>query len=253
MTHLGTGHIVRGYDRELAQSHCQLLALGGLVEDQIRCATRALLENDMHFIQRVDERAHAIDAQHQAIDAACLRLIALRQPMGRDLRMILTLSRSVVDVSRMGKEAHKIARMTRQIQTDLSRHPPLKLFRDVSSLSQLATTMSRYGLNALARWDVFEAQKVIAQDDELDHLFQNAIRRLTSMMSEDPTTVASGVQMMFATKALERIGDHAKNIADHVIFGVEGSDTQIQTKTVHTTMSDQPASAKYVASSTKSA
>ncbi len=216
------GHIVRGYDRELSQAHRQLLMLGGLVEDQMSSATKALLDQDHQFILQVGERAAQIRAQHAAIDARCLRLLALRQPMGRDLRMILTISRAVVDLGRMGQEAHKIARLAQQIQRDLTRSPPLKLFRDVALLSQLATTMSRHSLNALARWDRAEAAAVILQDDALDQGFQAAIRRLTRMMADDPLTVAPGVHMMFAVKALERIGDHAKNIADHVTFGVAG-------------------------------
>lgn len=153
-------------------------------------------------------------------------MIALRQPLGSDLRMIMSLINTVTDLERIGDGAKKIARMTLQIYDSANSPPSAKLLRDVRPMAELAGNMLHDCLDALARLDVDKALAIINSDDELDQEFQSALRRLITYMMEDPRTIGHAINVLFIIKALERIGDHCKNIAEHIVYLVEGKNIQ---------------------------
>ncbi|MEZ5577908.1 MAG: phosphate signaling complex protein PhoU, partial [Candidatus Competibacteraceae bacterium] len=160
------------------------------------------------------------------IDEDTITLIATRQPVGSDLRLIMSLSKAVTDLERIGDEAEKIARMTIKTYDVVSSPPSAKLLRDVTPMAKLATDMLHGCLDALARVDVEMAVNVARGDDNLDQEFQSALRRLITYMMEDPRTIGHAISVLFIIKALERIGDHAKNIAEYIIYLVKGKDVR---------------------------
>ena len=161
-------------------------------------------------------------------DEEIASLLALRQPMGRDLRMIMSLAKTITDLERMGDEAERIARMAVQIlDNEQSNAPSNRLLRDVLTMAELATEMLRDCLDAMARLDVDKALEIArGGDQELDNEFQDGLRRLITYMMEDPRTIGQAIDMIFIIKALERIGDHATNIAEYVIYMVKGQDVR---------------------------
>jgi phosphate transport system protein len=171
-------------------------------------------------------RDQLINGLQVKADEDCVSLIALRQPLGSDLRMIMSLSNTVTDLERIGDGAKKIARMTVQIYDGVSSPPSAKLLRDVTPMAELAGDMLHDCLDASARLDVEKALTIIHDDDELDQEFQSALRRLITYMMEDSRTIGHAINVLFIIKALERIGDHCKNIAEHIVYLVEGKNIQ---------------------------
>ncbi len=171
-------------------------------------------------------RDQVINGLQVKADEDCVSLIALRQPLGSDLRLIMSLSKIVTDLERIGDEAEKIARMTIKTYDGDSSPPSAKLLRDVVPMAKLAQNMLHNCLDALARLDVEKAVEVAQGDDELDQEFQSALRRLITYMMEDPRTIGHAINVIFIVKALERIGDHSKNIAEYLIYLVKGKDVR---------------------------
>ena len=171
-------------------------------------------------------RDQIINGLQVKADEDCVSLIALRQPLGSDLRLIMSLSKIVTDLERIGDEAEKIARMTVKTYDGISSPPSAKLLRDVVPMAKLAQDMLHGCLDALARLDVEKAVEVAQGDDELDQEFQSALRRLITYMMEDPRTIGHAINVIFIVKALERIGDHSKNIAEYIIYLVKGKDVR---------------------------
>lgn len=218
------GHTVKRYDEELAQLRSQVMEMGGLVEDQIARALKALDDEDVSAARDVVARDHRVNAMHVKIDEDCTQLLALRQPMAGDLRMVMVLSKSVTDLERIGDEAQKIARMVVQIYGTASSAPSYRLFREVFSMGKLATAMLQGALDSLARQDADKALEVAQGDDALDREFQSALRHLSTYMMEDARIIGHAVNVIFMVKALERIGDHAKNIAEYTVYLIRGKD-----------------------------
>lgn len=219
-------HIVKRYDQELEQLRSSILEMGGLVQEQINQAVRALYEEDLQLAQAVSDQDRTINALEVKIDEEIANLIALRQPMASDLRMIMALSKTVTDLERIGDEAERIARMTLHIYNESSSTPQSRLLRDVFSMSKLAVDMLRGCLDALARLDVEKAVAVTQGDRELDEEFSDALRRQVTFMMEDPRTIGHATNIIFIIKSLERIGDHSKNIAEYIIYLVKGKDVR---------------------------
>ena len=219
-------HTVKQFDVQLANLRNLVLEMGGLVEEQIKHAIKALDDEDITASREVISRDQIINGLQVKADEDCVSLIALRQPLGSDLRLIMSLSKIITDLERIGDEAEKIARMTIKIYEGVSSPPSAKLLRDVAPMAKLAQNMLHGCLDALARLDVEKAVEVAQGDDELDQEFQSALRRLITYMMEDPRTIGHAINVIFIVKALERIGDHSKNIAEYIIYLVKGKDVR---------------------------
>ncbi|PWV63531.1 phosphate signaling complex protein PhoU [Plasticicumulans acidivorans] len=219
------GHTVKRYDQQLGDLRSLVLEMGGLVEDQIQRAVQALQDEDLGTAREVIARDHVVNGFDVRADEEVVNLLALRQPVGSDLRLILSMAKTVTDLERIGDEAQKIARMVTHI-FDGSSAPNQKLLRDVAGMAKLAANMLHGALDALARMDVDRAIEIACGDEELDTEFQSALRRLVTFMMEDPRTIGHAIDVLFMIKALERIGDHAKNIAEYVVYLVKGKDVR---------------------------
>ena len=219
-------HTVKQFDILLANLRNLVLEMGGLVEEQIQHAVQALDDEDIAASREVISRDQIINGLQVKTDEDCVSIIALRQPLGSDLRLIMSLSKIVTDLERIGDEAEKIARMTVKTYDGVSSPPSAKLLRDVVPMAKLAQGMLHGCLDALARLDVEKAVEVAQGDDELDQEFQSALRRLITYMMEDPRTIGHAINVIFIIKALERIGDHSKNIAEYIIYLVKGKDVR---------------------------
>jgi phosphate transport system protein len=218
-----TEHTSKQFDAELEAVRTTVLQMGGLVEEQINTAIDALASGNMETIERVVENDHRVNAMEVELDEACSHIIARRQPAAGDLRLIIAVIKTITDLERIGDEAEKIARMARLIHTAERMHMP-KL--EVRHMSMLATRMLRSALDAFARLDSQAAQDVVEQDDAVDTEFRSILRQLITFMMEDPRTISRCLEVLFIAKALERIGDHSKNMAEYVIYMVEGRDVR---------------------------
>ncbi len=222
------GHIVKKFDQQLGQLRNLVLQMGGLVEAQVLQAVQALDEEDLDSAREVIGRDAEVNDLEIKVDEEAVQIIALRQPVGSDLRMVISLSKSTTDLERIGDEAEKIARMTLHMYDSETSVPNAKLLRDIASMGRLASTMLRGALDALARMDAEHAVEIAQGDAELDREFQAALRRLITYMMEDHRNIGHAIDVVFVIKALERVGDHSKNIAEHVIYLVRGEDVRHQ-------------------------
>lgn len=218
-----TEHTVKQYDEELDGIRTRVLQMGGFVERQVVQAMEGLLEGDLGMIDRVIESDHQVNAQQIELDEACTQIIARRQPAANDLRTIMSVARVVTDLERIGDEAKKIGKVARSLAQAEHAGPPRV---QMKHLGALAVAQLRKVLDALARLDLDSAAEVVKDDQELDVEFKSVLRQLITFMMEDPRTISRGIDVVFAAKALERIGDHAKNIAEHTIFLVHGRDVR---------------------------
>ncbi|NJM13047.1 MAG: phosphate signaling complex protein PhoU [Synechococcaceae cyanobacterium SM1_2_3] len=222
MTISSDPHTVKQFDVQLDNLRNLVLEMGGLVEEQIKNAVQALSDENLSLAHDVIARDQIINGLQRKADEDSVSLIALRQPLGSDLRMIMSLSNIVTDLERIGDGAKKIARMTVQIYDSATASPSAKLLRDVNTMALLATAMLHDSLDALARLNVDKALEVAKGDEELDQEFQSAMRLLITYMMEDSRTIGHAINVIFIIKALERVGDHCKNIAEHIVYLVEG-------------------------------
>jgi phosphate transport system protein len=217
-------HISRQFDAELESIRANVLQMGGLVESQIISAVESLLNGDAPLMQRVIEDDHRVNALEVKIDEACSHVIARRQPTAGDLRMIMTVVKTITDLERIGDEAEKIARMATLLSQKNAPNPPRN--QEVKHASDVAVEMLRKSLDAFARLDVTLAAEVVRRDAQVDEEFRAIMRYLITFMMEDPRTISTSLEILFVAKAIERIGDHAKNIAEYVIYMVKGRDVR---------------------------
>ncbi|QDX82867.1 phosphate transport system regulatory protein PhoU [Denitratisoma sp. DHT3] len=221
---MASDHISRQFDAELDGLRSRVTRMGGLVENQIAQAIAAFLSGDLDAMEQVIADDHRINGMEVSIDDECAHIIARRQPAAGDLRLVMAVSKIVTDLERIGDEAAKIARTAREIyQRDRLQVPRLA---DVRKLGDLGVTMLRDVLNAFVRLDVVEAARIIRSDAQLDDNFRGILRQLITYMMEDPRTISSALDITFIAKAIERIGDHSKNIAENVIYVVKGKDVR---------------------------
>lgn len=211
-------HIVKQFEEELNQIKDKVIRLGGIVESQIADAIKALIERDSSLAEKTIEKDHVINGLEVDIDELCLKVLATRQPAASDLRLITTAMKIITDLERVGDEAVNISERA----VELNREPPLKPFIDLPRMAEASQKMLKESLDAFVNGDVKLASKVLADDDFVDDLNKQIFRELLTFMSEDPQTVSRAMKVMFISKYLERIGDHATNIAELVIFMVKG-------------------------------
>ena len=218
-------HLSRQFDEELEGLRTRVLQMGGLVEAQITLAAEAYDEQDVAAANNVVETDRQVDALEKTIDDACIQVVAKRQPAASDLRMVMGVSKIVTNLERAGDEAKKIAKGVRRIG---ERGLPLAFnaTADVRHLAEAATIMLRRALDCFARLDAEEAAAVIAADEDLDREFKSIIRQLVTYMMEDPRTITNSLDVITIARAIERIGDHAANICEQVIYIAEGRDVR---------------------------
>jgi phosphate transport system protein len=223
-------HASKQYDLDLGSIRSRVLAMGGLVESQIRRAIDALASGDLQLSDEVIAADHKVNAMEVALDGDCSQLIVRRQPAANDLRMIFAITKTVTDLERIGDEAQKIARMAKNIhERGGAQAPPLV---EVRHAAEAAISMLRRTLDAFARLDCNTAAEVIRDDAGIDTEFRSILRQLITYMMEDPRTISTALDVVWIAKAIERIGDHAKNMAEYVIYIVKGTDvrhTKIET------------------------
>lgn len=211
-------HIDRHYDEELQELRHLVLEMGGFVEKQIADAMRALVDRDDEFARLIIERDKTVNRMDVQIDDVCLRLLALHQPAARDLRLITTALKITTDLERAGDMAENICERT----IELCREPQLKPLIDLPRMAAIAQGMLRQSLDAFVREDAELALQVCHQDDAVDQLTDQVLRELLTFMMEDPHTISRALRLIFISKYLERLADHATNIAEMVVFMVKG-------------------------------
>jgi phosphate transport system protein len=206
------GHISKAFDGALAALHLRVIEMGGLVLDQVREAALAYTEWDAAGARKVIEREQTVNAYDKSIDAEHLTLIARRQPVASDLRVIIAMSKAVAELERAGDEAAKIARTV----LGHGGRPGPATTRDARHLARLAMSLLRLSLEAFDRIDLSLANEVIARDRDLDEEYSAGLRRLLTRAMEDPRHFDVALQAAFVLKSLERIGDHARNLGRHI-------------------------------------
>lgn len=220
------GHTVETFNEELSHLRALVLEMGELVVEQVNNAVKALCTGDDSLGQSVIDIDRKVDQFDLQADQEILRILALRQPMATDLRLILGFSKIVAELARGGNKAKKIASFAVKLNADEHRKPRKRLLRDVQLMKDKACRMLERSLEAVARMDVPEAIEVVREDDVLDDEFDAAMRHLSTFMLEDSSAIAQVLDMVFTVKALERVGDHAHNIAEQVVFVAEGRDVR---------------------------
>jgi phosphate transport system protein len=217
-------HISSQFDAELTGVSSRVLELGGLVESQTRHAVYALAQFSSEVADQVVATEKQVNALEVEIDAELASIIARRQPTARDLRLLMAISKITGNLERAGDEAERIARMVKLI---LDQGSPRNLpSSELRVAADLATGLLRKALDAFARLDVNTALVILKEDDLIDAEFNGFVRKLVTYMMEDPRTISASLDLLFVAKAIERIGDHAKNIAEHVIFIAAGMDVR---------------------------
>jgi phosphate transport system protein len=201
-----------------------VLKMGGMVEEQIINAIEALISGDMELATRVDANDHNVNGLEVAIDEDCTRIIARRQPTASDLRMVMMVVKTITDLERIGDEAAKIARMAKLIHQ--SERISMPRFSEVKHMADMVLDMLRKALDAFARLDATKAVEIARQDQEVDEEFHLNLRHLITYMMEDPRTISVFIDILFVTKAIERMGDHAKNMSEYVVYMVKGKDVR---------------------------
>ncbi len=217
-------HSSKQYDIDLDGLRTLVLAMGGLVESQIRSALDAFTTGDSALADRVIRGDHEVDSYEISIDQDCAHVIARRQPTAGDLRMIMAISKTVTDLERVGDEAEKIARMAKSIHA--SGRVPAERLPQIRHVADTALNMLRQALDAFARLDASAAATTVLADARIDSEFRAILRQLITYMMEDPRTISTALEVIWVAKAIERIGDHAKNMAEYVIYVVEGTDVR---------------------------
>ena len=219
-------HLSTQFDAELSGISTRVLEMGGLVESQVEQAIYALTNFSAETAAQVLTQEERVNQMEVEIDHDLSTIIARRQPTARDLRLLIAVSKTIGNLERVGDEAARIARtVQKHVNSGVSGRLKLPV-SDVSFEADLATASLRKALDAFARLDTAKAQEVIKQDDQIDEEFDGMMRKLITYMMEDPRTISASIDLVFVAKAIERVGDHAKNLAEQIIYIVKGTDVR---------------------------
>ena len=230
MTELSETHIVRSYNNEMDQIRLLVLKLGGLVVDQIVLARQALKERNDELARKVVKREADVNQLDTDGEELAFKLIARRQPIATDLRIVLAMIRTITDLERAGDEAKKIAKTARKLIVD-EMEPVPEFTRAIDRMAELAAKLLHEVLEALDGFDADKAVRVAAEDRHLNWEYKQCLRLVHETLAKDPSRIEHAAEIVIVIKALERIGDHAKNIAKYVIYVVEGRDVRhVKTK-----------------------
>ena len=217
-------HISRRFDADLEHLSSRFFEMGGLVESQLADAMEALRRFDLDLIEKVVDEEHRLNAMEVEIDAECGNIIARRQPAASDLRRLMAISKGITNLERAGDEARKIAKRTRRIANDgAGRNMDIT---EIRLSGQMAATIFRDALAAFARLDTVEAARIMREDEAIDDQYRAFVRKLPTYMAGNPRIITSALDYLSIASAIERIGDHAKNLAELVIYLVKGKDVR---------------------------
>ena len=217
-------HISSQFDADLEAIRTSMLQMGGLVEAQVRAAVAIYAQFDlaqMDGIRATEDRINRIEID---LDNLCIYLIVKRQPAAGDLRLVMAVVKTITDLERIGDEAAKIARYAQAMHERGAVQLPG--FSDIHTAAGIAVTMLKDALDAFARLDAAAAGRIVMQDMQIDNEFRSVLRQLITFMMEDPRTITTALDTIWIAKAVERIGDHAQNIAEYVIFAADGTDVR---------------------------
>ncbi|WP_028671820.1 phosphate signaling complex protein PhoU [Saccharospirillum impatiens] len=216
-------HTSAQYNAELEEARKNLMQMGGLVEQQVEDALKALMEMDTSLAQRVIDTDKTVNEMELEIDEECARILALRHPAASDLRFVIAVSKAVNDLERMGDEASKVAKHTLEL-ADTGSGP--QGYVELRHIGEKVRQMVSQSLDSFARLNTDSAFDVLQQDQAVDLEYGTAIRTLVTTMMEDPRTITRALNVMWSLRSLERIGDHARNVAESVIYLVKGKDVR---------------------------
>lgn len=216
-------HSSKQYDQDLEAIRSKVLLMGGLVESQFKDAVECVQTGDVARADELIKNDENVNRLEVTLDDTCSHLIVKRQPAANDLRTVMATLKVITDLERIGDEATKIARTAKSLQ----QRGPLGSLNPYESIRVMATSAAESlhdALDAFARLDHKQATRIITGDEAIDHEFRSVLRTMITFMMEDPRTISAALDTLWAAKAIERIGDHAKNIAEYVIYVVEGKD-----------------------------
>jgi phosphate transport system protein len=219
-------HMSTQFDAELAAISTRVLEMGGLAESQVARAIHALVNTDGEVASQVLRDEERVNRMEVEIDSDLSSIIARRQPTARDLRLLIAVSKTIGNLERVGDEAARIARTVQRLINNGTFSRVRLPVGDVSFEASLATASLRKALDAFARLDAVHALEVIKDDNQIDAEFDGLMRKLITYMMEDPRTIGASIDLVFVAKAIERIGDHAKNLAEQIIYIVKGTDVR---------------------------
>ena len=216
-------HISQQFNSELEEIRSHVLAMGGLVEEQIRNATQALVDGNVGLAESVISRDVNVNKAEVSIDEECTHIIARRQPAATDLRLVIAVIKTITDLERIGDQAERVARMGTRL-AEVER--PKNNYHELQNMGEHVAKMVHGALDAFARSDVDAAIKVSKEDAQVDQEYDGLMRQCLTFMMEDPRKISQMLDIMWAARAIERIGDHAKNICEYVIYLVKGKDVR---------------------------
>lgn len=218
-----TQHISQQFNEELESLRTRLLEMGGLVEKQVYDAVTALIEADGKLAEKVRENDNATNAMERQIDEKCMRILARRQPAASDLRLVVNISKIIVDLERIGDEASKIARRALQL---IEEGQAPRGYVECRHIGYHVHKMVQQSLDSFARYDSRQALEVAQEDKIVDREYKTAMREMVTYMMEDPRSISRVLNILWVLRSLERVGDHARNVAEHVIHMVEGTNVR---------------------------
>jgi len=221
-------HLSKQYDQELESLRARILHMGGMVEAQLQAAIASYERPDIKLADDAINSDRSVNEEEIELDRVVVNMIVRRQPTAGDLRLIIGVARTVTELERIGDEATKIARAAKWM-FDKQRSVRTPRLRDIHTSALAAARMLRGALDAFARLDAAAAAAIIEEDRGVDQQFQAILRQLITFMMEDPRTISPSLDAVWVAKAIERVGDHAKNIAEHVIFVAQGADVRHST------------------------
>lgn len=216
-------HISQQFNSELEEIRSLVLSMGGLVEEQIRNATLSLVDGNVELAESVISRDCEVNKAEVTIDEECNHIIARRQPAATDLRLVIAVIKTITDLERIGDQAERVARMGTRL-AEVER--PKNNYHELQNMGDHVARMVHGALDAFARLDVDSALAVSKQDEQVDQEYDGLMRQCLTFMMEDPRKISQMLDIMWAARAIERIGDHAKNICEYVIYLVKGKDVR---------------------------
>jgi phosphate transport system protein len=218
-----TSHISHDYNEELESLRDKVLTMGGLVEEIFTNSTKALLKNNIELANSASEQDHKVNAMEVDIDEECASIIARRAPTAIDLRNLFAISKVVTDLERIGDESEKIARFAIELEIDAK---SMNIYKNLKSMVNSARDMLKDALDCYARLDSEKALEITQLDSELDNEFEKLNRLLSTYLLEDSKNIKSILKVMWCARSIERVGDHAKNICEYVVYIVRGKDVR---------------------------
>ncbi|AKH38848.1 MULTISPECIES: phosphate signaling complex protein PhoU [Nitrosomonas] len=218
------GHTFRRFDGELYGLNTEILQMADLVYDQVQMALESFQQQKLDIIRVITERETQVDAMEKSIDSTITEILAKRCPVARDLRAIMAFSKLVTDLERLGDEAAKIAYIATTLYNNEHSNPSSYLLRDIAVIGKLACTLLKEAIETLDLLDLERAEKLLNSHDDLDEEFQAGLRRLATYVLEDARNVGHIINIVLVMKSLIRIGEHARNLAEYVVYMVSGED-----------------------------